>query len=423
MRKELTRLLLGSIFYFPVSGVLDRPAWSQTNPDCTAGTVVLYINGIRTTRDGAFNDFLYLRAVVNTFRTPDGKPVQYDYIHNPNDGNLNDLRETLIQWIDQNPVRRFLRSFADQIIAALFNQLQNSFISNIPGIGSIVTDLTQFLRVAAAPYVAASNRVATISSTVRDKIITYVQQGNRVIVVSHSQGNFVANTAIESLPNNYQQAVRLVSVATPANHVAGGGPYATLGLDIINNVPGSLPSNVSQFFPCLGDPILNHSFTECYLTQSDTARSRITNGVTDGFSIALPQQIIGLGVITATLSWGSQPDVDLHVFEPNGAHVYYANRVGPSGTLDRDDTDGAGPENYAVCERPVEVGQYRVGVNYFRGSAPEVARVEVKAGSHSRGMSIPLPSERGPAGDSSPVPVVTVTVSRGTNNVLQYQIQ
>ena len=47
-----------------------------------------------------------------------------------------------------------------------------------------------------------------------------------------------------------------------------------------------------------------------------------------------------------TLIWDSEADIDLHVLEPGGAHIYWSNRQGAKGgELDVDDTNGFGPEN------------------------------------------------------------------------------
>jgi len=51
-----------------------------------------------------------------------------------------------------------------------------------------------------------------------------LQAGNGVVVVAHSQGNFFANTAYESLKPSYKKNFKLISVASPAFFVAGGGP-------------------------------------------------------------------------------------------------------------------------------------------------------------------------------------------------------
>ena len=63
-------------------------------------------------------------------------------------------------------------------------------------------------------------------------------------------------------------------------------------------------------------------------------------------NITLPISNLGDGPITVQLDWDNEPDVDLHVFEPNGNHVYYARRLGNVGLLDRDDVNGYGPEHY-----------------------------------------------------------------------------
>ncbi|QDV37971.1 YfaP family protein [Tautonia plasticadhaerens] len=47
-----------------------------------------------------------------------------------------------------------------------------------------------------------------------------------------------------------------------------------------------------------------------------------------------------------TLIWDTAADIDLHVIEPGGSHIYWAERQGDNGgELDVDDTDGLGPEN------------------------------------------------------------------------------
>eukprot|EP00977_Amphora_coffeiformis_P009580 scaffold2205_cov167-Amphora_coffeaeformis.AAC.6 len=70
---------------------------------------------------------------------------------------------------------------------------------------------------------------------------------------------------------------------------------------------------------------------------------------------------IGCGPdLTLRLTWdGPTSDIDLHVFEPgdDGSHVFFDNKIGKEGFLDKDDTDGFGPEHY-ILESP------QVGVDY-----------------------------------------------------------
>lgn len=61
--------------------------------------------------------------------------------------------------------------------------------------------------------------------------------------------------------------------------------------------------------------------------------------------IAQPTATLGLGLITVSLTWDAQPDIDLYIIEPN-FQVYKGAPNGNSGTLDLDDSDGHGPEHY-----------------------------------------------------------------------------
>lgn len=65
------------------------------------------------------------------------------------------------------------------------------------------------------------------------------------------------------------------------------------------------------------------------------------------------------------LSWDTdQTDLDLHVISPDGAHVFYGDRVaGNGGALDVDVTTGFGPEIYAAPR--ALPGLYHVYVNYY----------------------------------------------------------
>lgn len=54
--------------------------------------------------------------------------------------------------------------------------------------------------------------------------------------------------------------------------------------------------------------------------------------------------VVGSGDVQITLTWDNAADMDLHVYEPNGTHIWYANR-GPTSTggqLDVDSNAGCG---------------------------------------------------------------------------------
>jgi uncharacterized protein YfaP (DUF2135 family) len=259
-----------------------------------------------------------------------------------------------------------------------------------------------------------------------------ILEGNVVTVVAHSQGNFFANESYALLTSDEKKSLGIVGVADPDTFVAGSGLYTTLIDDLVilairvvetaAGLPGPLPANTSGV-PTLTDPS-GHFFVQSYMNNGSTSRANIVQESVDTFNGLTPStNPAGQGAIVATLTWGAQPDVDLHVFEPDGTHVYYVNKQGTSGTLDRDVVTGFGPEHYTVPCATIEVGTYSIGVNYFFGVGPETAHVEVSAGQNNvRGFDIPLSTAVGTAGNNSPIPVTTVAVQGSASAGYQFSI-
>jgi hypothetical protein len=97
-----------------------------------------------------------------------------------------------------------------------------------------------------------------------------------------------------------------------------------------------------------------------------------------------PQRLVVVGVVIntgdmqVTLTWNSTADIDLHVIEPNGSHVYYANKNGTTARLDVDDTNGYGPENIYVSPGNAASGTYQVYVVHYSGSVPTTSTVTIR---------------------------------------------
>ena len=87
---------------------------------------------------------------------------------------------------------------------------------------------------------------------------------------------------------------------------------------------------------------------------------------------------LGVGDLSVTLTWSSNADIDLHVDEPPpGANVFYANRTGLTARLDRDDTDGFGPENIFVGQGASLPGIYRVYLVHFGRSVATTSTIQI----------------------------------------------
>jgi len=125
--------------------------------------------------------------------------------------------------------------------------------------------------------------------------IRSIAQGHRVIIVAHSQGNLFTNRVYEDFKIGdviygfawMRQYIDAIGVATPANNVIGAdSPYLTFDNDMIQLVPDSLPSNVTNpkryhiyngIDEDLGETIYSikaHSFLSSYMA-TDITRNAI----------------------------------------------------------------------------------------------------------------------------------------------------
>jgi len=87
------------------------------------------------------------------------------------------------------------------------------------------------------------------------------------------------------------------------------------------------------------------------------------------------------GVLQIGLSWDTEEtDVDLWVTDPAGEKIYYGHTTSASGGyLDRDDTDGIGPENIYWVEN-IPDGDYIVQVHFYSGGASTNYTIKVTNG-------------------------------------------
>lgn len=106
---------------------------------------------------------------------------------------------------------------------------------------------------------------------------------------------------------------------------------------------------------------------------------------------ALPTSTYGTGEVQITLTWvnnqSRQTDVDLHLFGPNGVHVYYSNEQDGGFELDRDwleDLGNATENIYSISSVPA--GEYTVRVNLYSGDQTNF-NVRVIQGNNVRNYS------------------------------------
>lgn len=385
----------------------------------TGTTLVVFGNGIMNSKDDAKKSLNRLETRLKATLTPtEFNNLSFDLAYNQSYGAMSDLYESLKQ-----------KMATDNVALSFWRWLEGS--ETVPA-----TVRDEMMRINA--QFDFSTRVGT--ADLNNHITLYrskILEGKKVVVVSHSQGNFFANSAYAMLyggttpvPAN---SFGIVSVANPASYVGGGGPYTTVSEDIViaaiavATPPGVLPplapNATNSGSGAVSHDWKGHGFLEHYMaTGSNTILLITQNVVAMTRSLVTPPQTVQSGIITATLTWGAQPDVDLHAFEPGGSHVYYANRQGVSGHLDLDDTSGYGPEHYYADCSLLQVGTYSIGVNYYNGIGPETAQVQINAGTIVRNYTIPLSTPLASAGNANPTPVASITVSGDAINGYQFTV-
>lgn len=398
---------LTSCSFTPANAVLRRRKArleAEASGSCgSASTTVFYLNGVL---NGAFramvSESVLAHAVSTRYPALRGT-VTFRLSYNQTHG-LFDLIEALHQ-ISPGSTSTLLR-----IVFGLISPPSPSEAAILSRIAETAAEAVQ------------TQKLQRLVEIYRRELI----EGRKVVLVAHSQGNLYANRAYDQLQQEYGSSVGIVSVATPDSRVAGGGPWFTLTGDRVIRYlrlafPSILPPDLDG--PSSGADRWQHGFLESYLQPGGSSRVPILRGIDQRIDdLEPPQGIAHDGVITVTLTWGAEPDVDLHVFEPGGRHVYYAQPQGDSGYLDVDDTTSFGPEHYYVSCDTLVPGTYRIGVNYYRGDSPETALIEVKAGLLDRPYTVSLPVARGPAGNDSPIRVARIVVTRSQSGEYQFQV-
>jgi hypothetical protein len=171
------------------------------------------------------------------------------------------------------------------------------------------------------------------------------------------------------------------------------GNQLTGGLGLDDPIP-TLESLAPEFDPA---PIVPSSLRPLIELPSATANAAPVNvlapagnrlgpvgqaqaGAGDGFGVArfgsgterVQGIVVKVGDPQFTLIWQGRADIDLHVQEPGGSHIYWppeSRKGAQGGELDVDNRNGPGPENvfYATGKGPN--GNYRWYVEYY-GPAP-----------------------------------------------------
>jgi hypothetical protein len=181
----------------------------------------------------------------------------------------------------------------------------------------------------------------------------------------------------------------------PAGSDLGQQLTGGLGIDEPLAMPFAPIESQADPIPTLATPELvaplSESNSPLRLLEPDSEASARGGGLTlegsgqagrgDGFGVAkfglggrelINDVEVKVGNPQFTLIWNTSADIDLHVLEPGGSHIYWERRRGAGGgELDVDDVDGYGPENIywggGLNRGNGPPGEYKWYVHYYGG--------------------------------------------------------
>ena len=405
-------------------------ARAQAPSLCTpTGTTFGFFNGVLTSRADAEISLHYLRAAYGNI-DPTGQEIKYEVFYNSTNG-FEDFVEAFEQRLleQEGQLSNRFEYFFEGLSGG--GSWLDAVTTAIPRTPSLVASFVEYVNARDVAWLAslAGENPPTIANygEHRARLDTLTLQGSKLLFFAHSQGNLFANSAYayarSKVPAN---SVKLVHVA-PAS-VALNGEYTLANLDLVIGglrLAGSVPGNTTDIPGYLNRAagvngrrdILGHGLLEIYLNPTLSTRGRIDSHVQNALAtLVAPEAEASRGFFTVTLTWNGTGDVDLHTFEPNGTHVFYASRSGASGFLDVDNVTANGPEHYfASCDPArLQVGTYRIGINNFARADGRVATVQLS--SYRDGVLLTrvrgVGPARGTSGNATPISVMDVTVSR-----------
>jgi hypothetical protein len=270
-----------------------RPSHEREVATCGQGTGVYFGNGINTTAleaDEVARDTLPDLAEEAGIEAP----VTFAVAYNQTNGLFADVLETLEQKAAEDS--RFSWFFMNNAVGYLVRgaNVPTRLLDRVSGGEAFVAELQELINQLIAD--GSGHSTALYDSDVADHVAAYreeLHEGNRVVVVAHSQGNLYANAARAQLmlaAPTLMNSFGVDAIATPAQTAADG--YTTSDKDMVIGLLRELgrtvlPANVEVPFRL--DDFLGHGFEEIYLNAQLPARTNVVSVLSSlGARLAFP---------------------------------------------------------------------------------------------------------------------------------------
>ena len=378
--KSLNRFVLVSLlFILPFNMVQASDDNSLCKP---SGVIFGFFNGVNTVEEDAYDALRDLKGIHGETNA-DGEVIQYELFYNYTDG-FEDFVETFEQRLLEQ------EGLLEGRFELFFEAMQGGghwWDVIIDAVSSVIDILESFVDWTQAAIIDLLTGLVANPPTVdnylehKTRIDNWVIEGKKLLFVAHSQGNLFVNVAYDYALTKgmLESSVKVVHIA-PASpslrgeHVLADQDFVINGLRMVGSVPDitdDIPMYPVRKAGLNGEKdILGHGLLEIYLNPHIDISNSVKTYIDEALnSLEAPVMTATTGFFTATLIWDGRGDVDLHVTEPSGTHVYYRNPRGGAGHLDVDNMSANGPEHYyASCDaNTLQTGYYQVGIaNYSR---------------------------------------------------------
>lgn len=256
-----------AIILFPLT--LVRAAWSTDCPVGSPRTTVFYVNGVDNDYEVATISKALLEKEFTDFitKTPPSIPgflpgcLKFNLAWNPTLGRLLDFYRAARQKLNENPtlIWRFRLNLISGLLFTFVDPITQLYIDTVKP-GDFRSEFDK----------------AVLDEHVQKYRAELLNNGNRVVAVAHSGGNFFANQAFDALfhPTDDSAPIAtksfgIIAVATPASFVSGDGPWTTLHEDLLIQLVRQLaptpplPANTANDELSLDE--FSHSFIGAYL--------------------------------------------------------------------------------------------------------------------------------------------------------------
>lgn len=296
---------------------------AQVETKCESRYVIYYGNGINNSPADIDASIKTLAAQMGT--RFNNVPISYSAAANPTEGVLFDLYRVFAQKLSENP------NLSWEVLMRVSLGLVNALPT------ALVELASRLIRSVAAESGASlkkqwQDNYAYVDSRVKDHVIRYTrditENGRRVLLVAHSQGNLYANASHRQLYTNPEitpGSFGTIGIATPANFVAGGGSYLTSDADAVikalnilvtDNV---LPTNIS--IPFSSDEPSGHNFIKTYMHPEKPAREKIRQMTGVALNkLVEPKEAYDYKIVSNIISsahWYGSNGNDTQIFDPS----------------------------------------------------------------------------------------------------------